>query len=274
MRRVFRCLAAVAAAVVTGGLVAACGSAGAAPAGRAATAPGEAAITAGELGSYVDAVEAVRLPVNQLLNGADPIIAACRVHRITPAAASGRMGALERRFAAYLVQMDAIAPANPALARINAPYARTYLLEDSYLATLASDLEGGDFGNLPDTQDQQRLAIIEWRTQLQLAASRVGFPLPADIQQAGARSPEPRAVDPPSAERDSRERRGSVGARDSRAVLRGNGHLQQCSGFPLNTLGGGGNRTRVLQCINRASPGAACCVFLSPGIHAGKMPTG
>ena len=58
------------------------------------------------------------------------------------------------------------------------------------------------------------------------------------------------------------------------AVLRGNGHPQQCSGFPLNTLGGGGNRTRVLQCINRASPGAACCVFLSPGIHTGKMPTG
>jgi hypothetical protein len=185
MRRVFRCLTAVGAAVVTGGLVAACGGAGAAPAGRAAPAQGQAAITAGELGSYVDAVEAIRLPVNQLLNGADPIIAAYRAHRITPAAASGRMGALEKRFAAYLVQMDAIAPANPALARINAPYARTYLLEDSYLATLASDLEGGDFGNLPDTQDQQRLAIIEWRTQLQLAASRAGFPLPADIQQAG-----------------------------------------------------------------------------------------
>ena len=38
--------------------------------------------------------------------------------------------------------------------------------------------------------------------------------------------------------------------------------------------GGGGNRTRVLQYITRASPGAACCVFLSPGSHAGKLPTG
>jgi hypothetical protein len=38
--------------------------------------------------------------------------------------------------------------------------------------------------------------------------------------------------------------------------------------------GGGGNRTRVLQYLTRASPGAACCVFLSPGGHAGKPPTG
>ena len=45
--------------------------------------------------------------------------------------------------------------------------------------------ESGDFGNLPDTQDQQRLAIIEWRVQLQLAAAQAGYPLPADIQQAG-----------------------------------------------------------------------------------------
>ena len=87
------------------------------------------------------------------------------------------------------------APADTALARINAPYAHTYLLEDSYLATLAADLGSGDlgsgdlgsgdFGNLPDTQDQQRLAIIEWRVQLQLAAAQAGYLLPADIQQAG-----------------------------------------------------------------------------------------
>jgi hypothetical protein len=38
--------------------------------------------------------------------------------------------------------------------------------------------------------------------------------------------------------------------------------------------GGGGNRTRVLRYITRASPGAACCAFLSPGGHAGKPPTG
>jgi ABC-2 type transport system ATP-binding protein len=38
--------------------------------------------------------------------------------------------------------------------------------------------------------------------------------------------------------------------------------------------GGGGNRTRVLQYITRASPCAARCAFLSPGSHAGKLPTG
>ena len=54
----------------------------------------------------------------------------------------------------------------------------------------------------------------------------------------------------------------------------GFGHLQQCSRAILSTLGGGGNRTRVLQCITRASPGAACSAFLSPGDHASKTPTG
>jgi Transmembrane secretion effector len=38
--------------------------------------------------------------------------------------------------------------------------------------------------------------------------------------------------------------------------------------------GGGGNRTRVLQYLTRASPGAACSAFLSPGDHASKTPTG
>ena len=59
------------------------------------------------------------------------------------------------------------------------------MLEDSYLATLASDLGDGMFSNLPNTQDQQRLAIIEWRIALEVAASQVGYVLPADLQQAG-----------------------------------------------------------------------------------------
>lgn len=157
---------------------------GNAGASRAAAGPSPA-ISAAALNSYVNAAEAVRLPVNHLLEQADPILDGYREHHITPAVAAQRMGALEQRFAAYLVQMTAITPADTALARINAPYAHTYLLEDSYLATLAADLGSGDFGNLPDTQDQQRLAIIEWRVQLQLAAAQAGYLLPADIQQAG-----------------------------------------------------------------------------------------
>jgi len=42
----------------------------------------------------------------------------------------------------------------------------------------------------------------------------------------------------------------------------------------LSALGGGGNRTRVLQYITRASPGAARCGFLSPGGLAGEPPPG
>ncbi len=157
---------------------------GNAGASRPATGP-PPAISATALNSYVNAVEAVRLPVNQLLEQADPNLDGYREHRITPAVAAQQMGTLEQRFAGYLIQMTAITPADPALARINAPYAHTYLLEDSYLATLAADVGNGDFSNLPDTQDQQRLAIIEWRVQLQLAAAQVGYLLPADIQQAG-----------------------------------------------------------------------------------------
>ena len=76
-------------------------------------------------------------------------------------------------------------PSNKALARANKPYAYTYYLEDNYLSTLANDLNEGDFENLPNTQDQQRLDIIVWRTQMELLAKGDGVKLPADIQQAG-----------------------------------------------------------------------------------------
>jgi hypothetical protein len=48
------------------------------------------------------------------------------------------------------------------------------------------------------------------------------------------------------------------------ALVRGTHHLQQCSGFPLSTLGGAGNRTRVLQYLTRSSPSAACICFSQP----------
>jgi hypothetical protein len=174
--RLFPVLGAVGAVL----LVTACAAAGAPAAG-----PATPAISASQLRDYVTAVEAVRLPVNQLLNQADPILDAWHDHRISPAVASARLGALEQEFAALAVEMDAIAPANPALARINAPYAHTYVLEDSYLAALASGVGDGDLGGLPATQNAQRQAIITWRVALQVAAARVGYLLPADIQQAG-----------------------------------------------------------------------------------------
>jgi hypothetical protein len=160
------------------------------PAASTAAAPGAgpsapASISARQLRDYLTAVEAVRLPVNQLLNQADPILDAYREHRITPAVAAARMGAMEQQFAALAVEMDAIAPANPALAQINAPYAHTYVLEDSYLAALASGLADGNLDGLPATQNAQRQAIVGWRIALEVAAARLGVSLPPDIEQAG-----------------------------------------------------------------------------------------
>jgi hypothetical protein len=137
------------------------------------------------LRAYVGQVEKVRLPVDKLLNGIDPVLDAFHAHQMTPAQASAEMNTLEERFAAYLLAMQEINPSNRTLARLNQPYAYTYYLEDNYLSTLASDLDEGEFDNLPTTQDQQRLAIIIWRTQLEVLARGDGVTLPADIQQAG-----------------------------------------------------------------------------------------
>jgi hypothetical protein len=142
-------------------------------------------VSADDLTSYVAAVQRIRLPVNDLLEGADPILDAYREHKITPHQASRRFAALEGKFADFTLRMQQITPPDAALAAINAPYAHTYFLEDSYLATLASDLREGDFDNLPNTQGAQRLAIIEWRVQLEVVAAQMHVSLPADLQQAG-----------------------------------------------------------------------------------------
>lgn len=142
-------------------------------------------VPAAAVRSYLTQVEAVRLPVNDLLEGADPILDALRDKRITPDQASARMGHLEQTFAGYLLKAQQIRPSDPTLRSLNAPYADTYFYEDSYLATLASDLAEGDFDNLPDTQAAQRLAIIEWRIRLEIVADRSQVALPSDLQQAG-----------------------------------------------------------------------------------------
>jgi hypothetical protein len=50
---------------------------------------------------------------------------------------------------------------------------------------LVPALPSRESSRLPNTQSQQRAAIIEWRTQLELLAGAVGVHLPADLQQAG-----------------------------------------------------------------------------------------
>jgi hypothetical protein len=142
-------------------------------------------VSARELRTYVGQVDRIRLPVNRLLTGADPILDGFHSGKLSPQAASDRMGALETRFAGYTVDINALHPGNARLEKLNELYAHTFLLEDSYLSALAADLPDMDFDNLPNTQNQQRLAIITWRTQLEILARTDHVQLPADLQQAG-----------------------------------------------------------------------------------------
>lgn len=141
--------------------------------------------TAAALNGYVEQVEAVRLPVNRLLEEADPILDRFRTHRVSAGRAAVLLGRLESRFAGYTLQAQQIQPTDPVLAALNRPYAHTYLFEDAYLAALTAGLHDREFDGLPHTQDRQRLAIVTWRVRLEALADRLGVVLPADIQQAG-----------------------------------------------------------------------------------------
>ncbi len=134
---------------------------------------------------YLHEVEPVRLGVNKLLEGADPILAGLAAKRIERREASRRMGGLERSFAAYTVDVAALDPPAQQLRSLNTPYAETYVLEDAYLSALTSGISHGDFKDLPNTQAEQRAAIIRWRTRLTVLAHAAHVPLPADLQQAG-----------------------------------------------------------------------------------------
>jgi hypothetical protein len=46
-------------------------------------------------------------------------------------------------------------------------------------------LAESDLDSLPDTQSEQRAAIIQWRTDLTVLARAADAPLPADLQEAG-----------------------------------------------------------------------------------------
>jgi hypothetical protein len=130
-------------------------------------------------------VEPIRLAVNKLLGGADPILEAFHDRRITPGEAARRMGQLERRFADYAVDIAAVNPPTAQLRALNAGYANPYVFEDAYLSALVAGLADGELTGLPNTQAAQRAAIIRWRTKLTVLAHAAHAPLPADLQQAG-----------------------------------------------------------------------------------------
>jgi hypothetical protein len=138
-----------------------------------------------ELERYLKQVEPLRLAVNQLLEGADPILSAFHERRITAGVAAHQMSGLERRFAGFTVDVAAIEPRIPALVGLHAEYAQTYVLEDAYLSALAAGLSRRELTDLPNTQSEQRAAIIRWRTGLAVLARKGHFALPADLEVAG-----------------------------------------------------------------------------------------
>jgi hypothetical protein len=137
------------------------------------------------LADYVKRVEPIRLGVNKLLDTADPILESYGKHEISPDQAARRFNALERKFADYTVQIAALSPVPSDIAAEQAAYAHTFVFEDAYLSALANAIPSRSFDNLPNTQHEQRAAIIAWRTRLQLLANQLGLRLPADIQVAG-----------------------------------------------------------------------------------------
>jgi hypothetical protein len=161
-------------ALLSAALLSSCGGGGAST-GR----------TRAELRGYLHQIEPLRLAVNRLLDDADPTLTAFREHHISGAQAADRMGNLERRFAAYAVDVNAIEPRVPVLRALHVEYAHTYILEDAYLSALVAGLASHELNHLPDTQAQQRAAIIDWRIGLTVLARRTHTTLPADLQQAG-----------------------------------------------------------------------------------------
>jgi hypothetical protein len=145
------------------------------------------------LEDYVASVEPIRLGINELLDRADPILEAYNAHEISTAEAVRRMGRLERRVADYAVEIAEVDPVPEAIRAEHDGFAHTFVLQDTYLSTLVAALPSRSFDELPHFQDEQRAAIIAWRTRLQVLADRTGVELPADIQQAGRGeiSPEP-----------------------------------------------------------------------------------
>jgi hypothetical protein len=137
------------------------------------------------LEDYVAAVQPIRLGINELLDRADPIMSAYADGRIDAAEAKRRMGAIEAQVARYAVQIAEVEPVPEELRAAQDAYAHTFILQDTYLSTLAAAIPKREFDELPHFQDQQRAAIIAWRTRLQVLADRWGAKLPANLQIAG-----------------------------------------------------------------------------------------
>jgi len=138
-----------------------------------------------QLEDYLAEVEPIRLGINDLLERADPILSAYDDREIGAGEARRRLGRMERGVADYAVEIAEVQPVPEELRAVHDDYAHVFILQDTYLSALVAALEERQFNELPDVQDQQREAIIAWRTRLQVVADSLGAQLPADLQVAG-----------------------------------------------------------------------------------------
>ena len=137
------------------------------------------------LEDYVAAVQPTRLGINELLDQADPILEGYNDGDLTAAEAERRMGRLERGAADYAVKIAEVKPVPEEIRAAQDSYAHTFVLQDTYLSALVASLKSREFDELPHFQNEQRAAIVAWRTRLEVLADRWGATLPANLQIAG-----------------------------------------------------------------------------------------
>jgi hypothetical protein len=137
------------------------------------------------LEDYVGSVQPIRLGINELLDQADPILEGYNDGDLSAAEAERRMGRLERGAARYAVQIAEVEPVPDEMRAAQDAYAHTFVLQDTYLSALVASLKSREFDELPHFQNEQRAAIIAWRTRLEVLADRWGATLPANLQIAG-----------------------------------------------------------------------------------------
>jgi hypothetical protein len=137
------------------------------------------------LEEYVAQVQPIRLGINELLDKADPILEGYRDGMLSAKRAQRGIDRIERGAAGYAVQIAAVEDVPDELRAAHYAYAHTFVLQDTYLSALAAALPTRAFDELPHFQNEQRAAIIAWRTRLQVLADRWGARLPANLEIAG-----------------------------------------------------------------------------------------
>jgi hypothetical protein len=133
----------------------------------------------------VGRIEPLRLNVDKLLDGADPILGRYRGGLLSAPATQRELRRLEHRFARYEARVAAVQPVPPDLMAAQHAYAHTYALEDAYLHALIGAVPGRRWNRLPRIDARQRRVIVAWRAALALEAARVEVPLPNDLEIAG-----------------------------------------------------------------------------------------